>query len=86
MIKKMTKEEYHIYIWSQKKAIEDYKWQESEKMGYDLGNNCCIEWIATNGKDFRHQWQEDIDFRNMWRKKYMDSNIKWTEEELCNLF
>lgn len=33
--------------------MRKYKWLESEKAGYDLGNTCCIAWIRNNAERYR---------------------------------
>ena len=43
----------------QQEQIEKYKWEKSEKAGYDLGNACCYEWIENYAKDFAKKYWND---------------------------
>ncbi len=45
---------------AQVREIEKHKWIESEKVGFDRGQNCCLSWIDENGKNF---------YLNYWRNK-----------------
>jgi len=46
------------FMKAQIKAIEIYKWIESEKCGCDLGNECVKKWIKENAMEFRQKWNE----------------------------
>ena len=47
------------YNQAQIHAINIYKWIESERAGYDLGEKSIIQWIKLNGKQFREQWEKE---------------------------
>lgn len=49
---KMDKENFKRFMRLQKSEIEKYKWCESEKVGHDLGNECCQDWIKKFAIDF----------------------------------
>ena len=47
----------------QLEEIDKYKWIESEKVGYDLGDKAIVEWISKNAKSLRsriEKKQKDI--------------------------
>lgn len=43
---------------AQIKEIEVYKWIESEKCGYDLGDEAVKNWIKKHAKSFREEWHK----------------------------
>lgn len=52
---------------SQKKFLEleieemkKYKWILSEKFGYDVGENCCLEWVEKYSEDFRNKIEKEF--------------------------
>ena len=47
------------FMKEQIKAIEIYKWIESERRGYDLGNEASKEWIELYAKKFREDWDKN---------------------------
>lgn len=50
------KKAFHEFLSLQAEEIERHKWIESEKAGYDLGNNAIHDWIRTYAKNFREQY------------------------------
>lgn len=52
----MTKQEFKEFMDYQIKEIEKYKWCESEKAGYDLGSECCMEWVQKFAKKFKDEY------------------------------
>jgi len=42
----------------QKRAIEKYKWEESERAGRDLGEFAVLKWIRLYAKKFREEYYE----------------------------
>ena len=57
----MKPERFRKFIEKQKKAIEDFKWTESEKIGHDLGESAVKSWISKNAKKFRKDFAlEDL--------------------------
>ncbi len=39
-------------------AIQIYRWEESERLGRDIGRNAAAEqWIRKNAKAFRDYWE-----------------------------
>jgi hypothetical protein len=55
----MTKEEFHEFMIEQEKEIERYKWLESEKAGYDLGQTIVYKWIELYAKSFYLKWRKE---------------------------
>lgn len=53
----MTKEQFHKFMQDQTNEINIYKWVQSERVGHDLGNECCIEWVMKFAKKFREDWE-----------------------------
>lgn len=47
------------FMKDQIKEIEIYKWIESEKCGYDLGNEATKSWIKKFAKEFRDMWNKN---------------------------
>lgn len=46
------------YLELQRREIERHKWIESEKAGYDLGDEAAIDWILRFADKFsRHFWR-----------------------------
>jgi hypothetical protein len=52
----MTKQEFKEFMGAQVKEIKRYKWNESEKEGHDLGNECCLKWINKFAKKFKDDY------------------------------
>ena len=39
-------------------AIQIYQWEESERLGHDIGRNAAAQqWIRKNAKSFREYWE-----------------------------
>jgi hypothetical protein len=55
----MTKEQFHLFLKLQKNEIEKYKWIESEKRGYDIGNKACLEWIDKYAEQFYKNYKKE---------------------------
>lgn len=57
---KITRDEFDQFFRALNEAqyeeIRKYKWIESEKAGHDLGNDCCLKWIALFAAKFRHDF------------------------------
>ena len=47
---------YQKYLNAEIKEIEIHKWIESEKVGYDLGNEAVIDWIKNHAPHFIYQY------------------------------
>ena len=41
--------------------INVHKWIESEKAGYDLGNEAILDWIRNHAKQFREEYGYLVD-------------------------
>lgn len=42
-------------------AIQIYRWEESERLGRDIGRNAAAQkWIRNNAKDFREYWERQL--------------------------
>ena len=54
-----AKKDYRRFMKFQKEEIEKYKYIQSQKAGYDLGNDCCIEWINKFAKNFKKWYFEN---------------------------
>lgn len=52
----MSKEQFILFMDDQIKAIQDFKWMQSEKAGYDLGQKCIFKWIKKRSRKFRRNW------------------------------
>ena len=50
--------EFVDFMAAQKRAIEDYKWIESEKAKRDLGLEAQLEWIKKYAKSFREDYEK----------------------------
>lgn len=54
----MNKLEFHEFMQAQVYEILIYKWIESEKLGYDIGQKRAgIEWIQKYAGTFRIIWE-----------------------------
>jgi len=49
-------EKFHAFLSEQAEEMKRHKWIESEKAGYDLGNNAIHDWIKKHAKGFREQY------------------------------
>lgn len=49
----MQHDEFTQFLNDQRDEMEKYKWIESEKVGYDLGDNAIIDWIRKYAKKYR---------------------------------
>lgn len=59
-------ERFSVYAMSKKEA-EEYKWLESEKVGYDLGEACLRKWVREHWWGFlRARWIEHLQGRRFW--------------------
>ncbi len=42
-------------------AIQIYRWEESERLGRDIGRNAAAQqWIRKNAKAFREYWEKRL--------------------------
>jgi len=42
-------------------AIQTYRWEESERLGRDIGRNVAAQqWIRKNAKTFREYWEKRL--------------------------
>ncbi len=42
-------------------AIQIYRWEESERLGHDIGRNAAAQqWIRKNAKSFREYWEKRL--------------------------
>lgn len=42
-------------------AIQAYRWEESERLGRDIGRNVAArQWIRKNAKAFREYWEKRL--------------------------
>lgn len=54
----MCRDELKEYLQVQCEEIRKYKWIESERCGYDIGNNrAAEEWISKYAASFRRHWK-----------------------------
>lgn len=53
---KISNEENDKFLKAEIEEIKFQKWLASEKAGYDLGNNFCLEWIKEHGREFREKY------------------------------
>jgi hypothetical protein len=53
----MSEDELKRYLEVQCEEIRKHKWIESEKVGYDLGQCACIDWIKKHAASFRGYWE-----------------------------
>ncbi len=51
----------HEFVQLQTDEINRYKWIESEKAGYDLGNGAITDWVENYACAFRRRIQESHD-------------------------
>ncbi len=43
-------------------AIQIYRWEESERLGRDIGRNAAAQqWIRKNAKAFREYWEARLE-------------------------
>ncbi|MCK4908041.1 MAG: hypothetical protein KAS64_10845 [Spirochaetes bacterium] len=53
----MNSNDFKTYLFSQMNEIFKYKWIESEKRGYDIGNNqAAFEWIGKYSEKFHNEY------------------------------
>lgn len=57
----MDNKENQEYMAAQIHEIEVHKWIESEKAGYDLGEEAVKNWIKEHAKEFREKWNDKKD-------------------------
>ena len=50
----------HDYIHLQIEEINRHKWIESEKAGYDLGDQAVFEWVENHAAGFRKRIQKTM--------------------------
>mgnify|MGYP006432526865 CR=1 FL=1 len=48
----------HDFVYLQVEEINRYKWIESEKVGYDLGDRAVFDWVENHAAGFRQRFQE----------------------------
>ena len=49
----MTPAEFKQYLTDEVNEMQRYKWIESEKVGYDLGQNAIFDWISKYASQYR---------------------------------
>ena len=54
----MRQKRFQEYLQQQKEEIDRYKWLESEKAGYDKGDEAVKDWIDKYAKKFRKEWEQ----------------------------
>ena len=59
------------FLEAQKKAIELYKWVQSEKAGHDLGREAVLDWCKYEARAFR--------------KNYVKKDLEIAKEKLSNI-
>lgn len=47
------------FLKDEKKEIEKYKWIQSEKAHYDLGEESCHEWVHRYAAKYREEWEKE---------------------------
>lgn len=52
------------YLDAQISEIRKHRWIESEKAGFDVGQDCCVDWISKFGKKFRYEWESRFNKNN----------------------
>jgi hypothetical protein len=72
----MKPDRFRKYMEKQRKAIEDYKWCESEKAGKDLGEESVKLWISKNAKRFRKDFAFDDLKESLTELKVLRASIK----------
>ncbi len=50
----------HDYVHLQMEEINRHKWIESQKAGYDLGDNAVFDWVDRYASKFRRHIQETL--------------------------
>lgn len=55
----MTDEEMKEFMNGQIKEIEKHKWIESEKRGYDLGDEAVKDYIKNYASAYRKEWDKN---------------------------
>ncbi len=56
----MDKKEFHEFIQAQIQEILKYKYLESEKLGYDIGElRAGIEWVKKYAASFKKNWENE---------------------------
>jgi len=56
----ITEEELREHNAKQIEEIQKYKWIESEKAGYDIGElKAAVDWIVKYAKEFRENWGKE---------------------------
>ncbi len=53
----------HEFIVLQIEEIDRYKWIESQKAGYDLGDRAVFDWVEKHAATFRRHVQDKLDQR-----------------------
>jgi hypothetical protein len=63
-----------LSIWADsQREIDCYKWIESERAGYDLGENAIHRWIKEHWSGYlRARWVEHLQGKNYWTE--LDGN------------
>jgi hypothetical protein len=55
--KKVKRDRTKEFLQDELDEIKKHKWIESEKVGYDLGETCCLEWITAFAARYRKEWE-----------------------------
>lgn len=55
-------------VWAEsRREIDRHKWIESEKAGYDMGEDAIFRWIKVHWKGFlRARWLEHLQGKTFW--------------------
>jgi hypothetical protein len=62
----LTLETYSIYLDS-RREVDVYKWIESEKVGYDLGEVAVRHWVQRHWNGYlRARWLEHLQGKRFW--------------------
>lgn len=55
----MNKNSFKQFLQVQSEEINKHKWIESERKGYDLGQEAIINWIKLYADSFRRQYESN---------------------------
>ncbi len=55
-----SRSQFIQFLQEQANEIQRYKWIESEKVGYDLGQKAEIDWIKKYAAVFRDSWMKKL--------------------------
>ncbi len=48
------------YMQAQTEEMLRHKWIESERAGYDLGQECLLEWVRCHAANFRENFMTNL--------------------------